>query len=171
MPTTISSFSKFGTGIANYPLIGAAVTTSAAPGTANRTYYVPISIPSRYLIRRFWWCNGATANGNIDCGIYTRKGVLLANTGSVAQSGATTVQSAAPSGGDFLLDPGSYYLAVQVSSTTATFRRQAPSVSQCQCLGVLNETPGGFGLPATATFGSPVAGYIPVFGIASVTVI
>lgn len=165
-PPTIDTLSCYSVGIDQIPYAGAVTPASAAWPAANRAIYVPVNIPFPYLVRKFYWCNGATVNGNVDCGIYSRGGTKLASTGSTVQAGTSVVQSAAPSTGSILLMPDSYYLALASSSGTATFLRITPSAAEH---GVAFQAT-AFALPATFTLGTS-GGILPIFGMADVGVI
>jgi hypothetical protein len=86
---------------------------------ASRAYAYPLNLDRIYRVRRVFWYNGATVNGNVDLGIYDMESLKrLYSTGSVAQSGASAPQYTSV---DLVLQPGSYYLALVSSSATATF--------------------------------------------------
>lgn len=119
---------------------------------ANLVQYVPFYLTTPYSVQRFLWMNGATASSNVDVGIYSAGGTLLASTGSTAQSGASTPQYATPSGGSFVLSPGSYYFAYTCNGTTnRAYTATQATVNVSVWCGLLEETTGGFGLPATMT--------------------
>lgn len=97
--------------------------TSAALGTGV-VFMLPFTMPAPYLIRSFWWANGSTVNGNMDMGIYSWNAFgttcqKLVSVGSTAQTGTSTLQIATPSS-PYLLDRGSYYLAITNSGATGT---------------------------------------------------
>jgi hypothetical protein len=145
---------------------GATTPVSTAWSSANRAVFMAMRLDYPFNLRKFFWCNGATATGNVDCGIYSRAGTKLASTGSTAQSGTSVVQSAAPSAGAMLLAPDSYYLALAASSASATFLMGGNSVSENG--GAYQDT--AFALPATFTLGNAFPQF-PIFGIADVGVI
>jgi hypothetical protein len=139
------------------------------PGAgANRVIYVPFAISEAVTVYKIGWSNGATVNGNIDVGIYDLAGTRLVSSGSVAMSGATAVQVADIT--DTPLAPGIYHMAMQSSSSTATFFRAAQSATAvlAQLLvasGVQMEDT-SFGLPATATFATMTSAYLPLLSLA-----
>lgn len=144
------------------------VPASASWPATSRAIYVPFTIAAPYLVQKFWWANGSAVAGNCDCGIYTADGTLIANTGATAQAGTTTIQSVAL-GTPLLLLPASYYMALANSSTGNVFR-SSPAVAACQMFGMAQQA-SAEPLPATATFATIATAYLPLFGIASATVI
>lgn len=142
---------------------------SGAFPSANRAIYVPFTLAAPYLVQKFWWCNGSAVAGNVDCGVLTGDGTLLASAGSTAQAGTSTLQSVAI-GTPLLLLPGSYYMALAASSATATFLAPTPTVRQQQMMGIAQQAT-ALPIPATATFATPASAYLPLFGIASALVI
>lgn len=142
---------------------------SGAYPTANLAIYVPFALAAPYLVQKFWWCNGSAVAGNVDCGIYTGDGTLLANAGSTAQAGTSTLQSVAI-GTPFLLLPGSYYMALSCSSVSAAFLRAQPVAALCKQMGLAQQAT-AVPLPATFTLATAANAYLPLFGIASASVI
>lgn len=148
---------------------GAAFGDGTAPA-ANQAVFFPIGIPFWFNLRLFFWRNGATVAGNVDVGLYSIGGTKIASTGSTAMSGASTSQSAAPSGGVLIIPPGAYYLAFVTNSATATFPK-ANGPSMHGGAGVASQTT-AFPLPATAAFTAGVsASFALLFGMADVGVI
>lgn len=141
--------------------------SSATWPTANRAVLVPLVINAPYQVSRLWWANGAAVAGNVDCGVYTMNGTLLASAGSTAQAGTNVVQSVAV---PLLLLPGSYYMALACSSTSATTFRSAVSVTFGAALGHASIS-AALPLPASATLTAMTSAYVPLFGIASASVI
>lgn len=154
----IDTLGYFGT----IPNISIALASAAWP-TTNKILYCPIRVPSPLTVLQMYTNNGTTVSGNVDVGIYTLDGTRLMNSGSVAQSGTSAIQTINTT--DVTIGPGVFYLALQVSNTTATFVRGAPLVAQMSAYGVLMEAAGGFGLPALATFATAVDAYFPPFGL------
>lgn len=150
---------------------GAAPTGSGAYPTANLAMYVPFQIWTPYLVRRVWWANGTTTiAGNVDVGVYAQDGTRLFSAGATAQATASINQSVAL-GTPSLLSPGSYYMAFSSSSNTATFFRLSVSVARVgQMFGLAQEATAN-PLPATFTQAAFAQTIVPVFGIASATVI
>lgn len=93
--------------------------SAAWPG-ANTAFYASFNMWAPYLVKTLVWWNGATATGNVDCGIFAPDGTLLASAGSTAQSGTSAPQKTAL-GTPLLLESGSYYLGLVASSASSTF--------------------------------------------------
>jgi hypothetical protein len=91
----------------------------------NTTIYFVLNVPTVCTVRRFWWANGATAAGNIIAALYNdagfKPGARLGTTAATAQGTINQVQFVAPSGGDFAIPPGTYWLALASSSGSSTF--------------------------------------------------
>ena len=145
---------------------GRALTGTTAPSAttwvAKLVQYMPVSLPYPYYLQRFFWLNGSTvASTNVDMGIYTVGGQKLASTGSTGMSGASAIQYAAPTA-TMILAPGQYYLAWSCDNTTNRANTLTPTMTAAtgELQGLLEETTGSFGLPATMT---PVA-YTRTFG-------
>lgn len=139
-----------------------AIASGAFP-TANKVLYVPIRIPRPIIIQQLYTSNGATASGNIDVGVYSVDGTKIVSSGSVAQSGTNQKQLFNVT--DTLIGRGVFYMGLTLSNTTGTFFRNAGALALLRTIGLLTETPGGFGLPANATFGAYVDAYYPICGI------
>jgi hypothetical protein len=154
----IDSFGLFG------PVAGISNTyASAVFPTANKVLYIPIRIPSPVLIQQLYIINGAAVSGNVDMGVYSRDGTKLISSGSTAQAGVSVKQQFNVT--DTLIGRGVYYLAVTLDNIVGTLTRAAPAIATLQSMGLLKETPGGFGLPANATFGTYADAYYPACGI------
>lgn len=146
--------------------------SSGANTSANNCYFYPLAINAPYLVRKVWWHNGATVAGNVDVGVFSGDPTTpakLFSSGSTAQSGASVTQSVSL-GTPYLLTPGSYYLAISISSTTATFLRQGITVGVGAQFGC-GEVASTFPLPATATLIGLLHIFVPMFGITSGTVL
>lgn len=138
--------------------------------SANLGIFVPIVLPAPYLVKKVWWANGAAVAGNVDCGIYSNGGALLASAGSTAQSGTSTVQSVTL-GTAILLTPGQYYLALSASSATAAFLASTTGAAYKQQRGGMAQQAAALALPASFTLATLTNDFIPVYGISSRTVI
>lgn len=137
---------------------------------ANRAIFVPFALSSPYLVRKVWWANGATVAGNVDVGVLTPGGALLLNAGTTAMAGVTTIQSVTL-GTPVLLSPGQYYMAMEASSTSTSFGRNALTADFCSMAGMAQQAVGSMPLPAAAVLATIAAAYVPLFGIASAGVI
>lgn len=118
---------------------------------ANLVVYMPFSLPFPYPVQRLFWLNGSTVTTtNVDCGIYSPGGQKLLSSGSTAMGSASVLQYVAL-GTPFLLSPGQYYIAWTCDNTTARGQAVSGTADAGRMLGMLQETTGGFGLPATMT--------------------
>lgn len=174
-PPRLASFSSFdidALGVEAFNREGTAMTSNAWP-VANTALFVPFTVRSLYLVRKFWWANGAAVAGNVDCGVYSMGGARLLSTGAIAQSGTSVLQSAVPTAGPpWQLLPGSYYMAISASSATATFLTSTGfSVRELQFLGCAQQaTANPLPDPATlATISSFTT--FPLFGMSDAPVI
>ena len=117
---------------------------------ANLVQYNPVSLPYDYPVSRVWWTNGGTVTTtNVDFGIYTADGTRIYNTGSTTMVGVTSVQYVTPTA--FVLPAGAYYFAWTCDNTTGRAQTYSGSALASQMVGLLEETTGAFGLPATMT--------------------
>lgn len=139
--------------------IGITVTTWVAKLVA----YMPVALPFDYPVQRVWWLNGSTlTTSNADFGIYSWDGTKIYSTGSTAMSGTSAPQYVTPSP-TFVLPADRYYFAWTCDNTTNRANSHGGSAVSGQMWGLLEETTGSFGLPATMT---PVSwarafGYVP----------
>ena len=131
-------------------------------------YFLPLLLPFPYLVNRFFWGNGSVA-GNMDVGVYTRGGKLIASTGAIAQTPASDLQYAAPSGGAFYLDPGEYLLAI---SNNGTANRGWGTTTltnlEARMIGIYSMA-SAHALPATATLAIQANSIWPAVGITRTT--
>lgn len=135
---------------------------NAAWPAANDALFIPFSIDKPIIVKRMYSMNGNVAGNNIDLGIYTMGGARIVSIGTTAQSGTSTVQFFDIT--DTYLSPGSYYMAVAASGTTATFRRFNPSIILLQQMGVMKAT-SSFVLPSSVTLTTVTAAYVPEIGL------
>lgn len=165
-PLHIATISKYSVGL-EYRV---ATTTSGGPAAttwiANLVAYMPLSLPFAYPLARFFWLNGSVnTTTNVDCGIYSLGGQKLASTGTTVMGTVSVIQYAVPTA-TMILAPGMYYLAWTCDNTTTRAACPAGGTAlQGELTGLLQETTGGFGLPATMTpvawaqaFGGPQCG-------------
>lgn len=167
---TISSISPEAVGASWLSGNGGNTYNSVAWPAANRGIFVPFSLHAPYWCRMVWWANGATANGNIDCGVYAVGTSHLLSAGSTAQAGTTSVQSVVL-GTPVLLMPGSYYMALSASATTVTMRASNSSLQNQIGVGMAQQATV---LPLPTTVFAPATmanAYLPLFGISSRTLI
>jgi hypothetical protein len=150
--------------------VGTGSLASTAWPSANLALYFPVVIPRRtsFAALRAFLANGATANGNVDIGLYDESWNRLASTGSVAQSGTTTIQDLAALA--VTIPPGRYYLGIALSSGTGTAIALGSALAgSLASLGVAQEA-SAFPLPATATPAVCAQTIVPIFGLSSVAV-
>lgn len=136
------------------------MSTGLSPGSsafpsANLALFMPLFLPSPYVMRRIGWQNGTTvaATNHIDIGIYTDGGTKIYSTGSTVQGSASALQSVALAT-PMTLPAGVYYWGFQCDTAVATFQRYAVSVIGGRLMGYLQQAVGSFGLPSVMT---PVA--------------
>lgn len=132
---------------------GIATPASAVWDTTNRAVYLPVYISAPCIAVKVWWANGATVNGNVDCGLYTSgaAGPLtkLFSAGTTAQAGASVVQIVDIT--DVALAAGVYYIGLVSSSATGTFIKSSSTSTQVtKALAICNQVT-ALPLPATAT--------------------
>lgn len=164
----LSSFDMEAAGVV--PGISVSAPSGATNWPANnRIIYIPCRVRAPFSIVRFFWINGTAVGGNVQAGIYSVSGALLSSCPSTGQAVTNGSQGVAPTGGDYTVTPGVYYLAITLSTTAGRIWRLAPVAQSLKAYGLYDETPGVFGLPTTATFAAQVSGIVPLIGIASHT--
>lgn len=160
VPNVITPWSVESYGMALSPAgtgIGMLSAVSGVPIAANRVTYFPFLIYEPVTVVKMSYIVGATASGNVDIGIYGAQGHRLVNSGSTAQGTINTLQELDIT--DTTLLPALYFMAITLSSATGTYFRIAANDELLQSsVPLLVETPGSFGLPATATFASSTDG-------------
>lgn len=117
---TPASRCSLGGGLARLGLTQPASGTSPWSDAASGLLAFPFVLEAPTRINKFFWINGSAAGGNTDMCVYegetfTKVGTA---TGSVAGSGNSIPQVAAPASGGFNLPPGLYYCAITHSATT-----------------------------------------------------
>ncbi len=111
-------------------------------------------LPWDYPVNRVWWVNGSTiTTTNVQFGVYTDEGILIYATASTAMVGASSVQYVTPAT-PFVLSGGACYFAWTCDNTTSRGFAPTGTALNMRLIGLLEETTGTFGLPATMT---PVA--------------
>lgn len=122
------------------------VASTVWTGGANLAMYVPFKLSTPFPVRRIFLVNGSAVNGNIDLGVYSMFGSRVFSTGSVAQAGSSLPQFVSV---DRLLRPGSYYMAMAISSATARVEAVTTTAARARMIGMLEEVV--FPLPAVMT--------------------
>lgn len=147
---------------------GALGTTAPASGgwsATNRAVVVPFRVYHPIKVYSMFLINGATGTFDLDLGVYDPAGRLLASTGgSTPQSGNNNFQEVSFSSA-LSLGGGLYYMALSLSSSSATvFRRTLSNVimNAFGCYIIASALP----LPASATFATvPASTNLPLFGV------
>ena len=127
---------------------------SAVWPSANKAYFVPISVQGPITIRKMFVLNGDVVSGNIDVGIYDRGGARVVSIGSTAQAGTDVIQEFDIA--DTLLNAGLYYLACAMDNATGKIQNLGITLIAGMSMGVA-EMASAFPLPTTATF-APLSG-------------
>lgn len=112
----------------------------SAPASAtlpqNVAHFFPFWLEVEAIAKKMAVLTGATANGNVDVGIYDEEFNYLISSGATAQGSTNTVQELDIT--DTTLPPGNYWMALSLSSATGTvFRLTAAdevAISQTPCL-------------------------------------
>lgn len=148
------------------PWIGAVSTDSGGVFTsgAASALFFPVYVPIGCTVKRVFWINGATVNGNTDVGIYNSSYVRQIASTPTAQSGVSAMQIVDVA--NTALTAGNYYLAIGTSSATATYREIESAAHILRGIGAFAQAVGT--LPATAT-PAAITGVgsveIPFFGV------
>jgi hypothetical protein len=135
--------------------------------SGNRTVYVPISVPVKCTLQRFWWANGGVAAGTIAAAIYTNvdfKPLTRLATASAAQGTINTVQFVTPTA--VVLTPDLYWLALASTSGSSQFFASQASASWNS---VVRFQEGTGTPPATATPVSSGGNSLYLFGFSTTT--
>lgn len=133
--------------------------TGAVWPSANLAIYVPVWVEKPVLVTKMATQVTATAAGNVDVGIYDIRGNRLVSAGSTAVGG---VGAQVFDVADTFLNPGTYYLAMNVSTvTTVAYARTAMAASYIRACGLQQQAVGAVALPATATFATYAQAYQP----------
>lgn len=165
MPNAIVPF-----GVACEPFQGAAVGALAAnlaagTLTATSVYALPFLVWEPWTVRAASVSNGATVNGSWDIGVYSWDGATKhVSTGAVTQSGTTVPQVSTLTA--TTLAVGRYWMALGISSATATYARWSLATNWFRVSGLMIHTVASSGspLPATLTLAAPgAAAVIPFF--------
>lgn len=127
---------------------------------ANLALFIPVEIFEPTTIAKMAINNGATVSGNFDLGIYAPSGKQLVSSGSVAQSGASAIQSVDIT--DTLLVPGLYYMALVFDNITATLTSWSSVAAQEMRLMGLLQAASAFALPAPVTFATYAQTLVPL---------
>lgn len=86
--------------------------------TQNQAYYFPFRLDIGATAVKMFALIGATANGNIDVGLYDSEFNYLISSGATAQGTINVLQEFDIT--DTYLPPGSYWMGLSLSSATGT---------------------------------------------------
>lgn len=109
------------------------ITQSAAWQVANTGVFVPVRVFQPITVVKMAIIVGATNTGSCDVGIYDPAGNRLVRAGSTALGTASTVQTFDIT--DTALDPGLYYFALALTSTSGTVFQSAPGNLYMRAMG------------------------------------
>ncbi len=143
---------------------------SAVWSTANTALFVPFCVYQPFIAKTMGVYNGTVVAGNVDVGIYDDQGNRIVSKGSTVQAGTSALQTFDIT--DTTLQPGSYFMALNLDNATATvFRWTSTLAGTAAGFGVYSQAVGAITLPATATFSVGLGGFIPVVCVSGRTVI
>jgi hypothetical protein len=129
---------------------GSHATGSVAPGAINLTRFIPVIVQRQATAYKMAVANGTVVAGNTHVGIYTYSGTRLV-TASAAMTGGSVMQEFDIA--DTVLDPGHYFLALGVTTTTQAYvMLNSINGAVARCMGCYFDTAL---MAATATFSLP----------------
>lgn len=147
--------------------VGILATVSATWPVTDLALIYPFVLTDWGLAQQLLFYVGATANGNIDVGIYDSQGNLIISAGNTAMGSTNTVQALNIT--DTWLPPGRYFLAAKNSNTTGTvFRANAVDEQMLSRFPLYEMALGaGAALPQTLTpvLTTQASGYMVAIGI------
>lgn len=134
--------------------------TGAAWPAANDALFVPFRVPTAVTVYQMACGTGTGTAGNFDLGIYDAGGNRLVSTGSTAKTTATSERIVNVT--DTTLLPGLYYLAMATDGVTNYLQAGSGlNLGFGKLLG-MRKTASAFALPATVTYATITATYIPI---------
>lgn len=164
---SVVSIESLGVAMSSLGLTAASFTSAAWP-TANKAFFVPVWVARQTTLVKAFVYNGATASGNLDIGLYLPNGTQVVSLGSTAQSGTSALQELNIT--DTTIGPGLYYMALAMDGTTGTAFRATVGSTRGGAMGIYEMT-SAFALPATATYATNTASYLPLFGFTTRSVV
>jgi hypothetical protein len=165
MPQLVSVISELCLGVQLAAL--AATTQQSSNNPTSHIPLYPFKVTQPITLLEAMWENAGTVAGNIDVGVYDTGGNRLTHTGSTAQSGISTVQTAAMT--STLIQPGLYFIAFAASSGTGTTIQHALTNVRLRLTGI-QQAASAFPLPSTISFAAPTtAANVIQCGVASVS--
>lgn len=150
-----------------------AVLTSTVWPAADRALYIAFHLDAPFQVQKLAVLVGIQS-GNLDMGIYDEWGNRIVSKGSTAVAAAgnqvidlttSVTGTASPA-----LNPGTYWVAMNVDNTTASFRMITTTAQILMCGCVQQQAVGAVTLPATASFANPASNYLPYILISGNTV-
>ncbi len=145
--------------------LGSTAASSGAYPAANRAILVPFRVYRSIKAYSMFLVNGATGSFLFDLGIYDPAGTLLVSTGGTSQSGNNNLQET-NFAASIRLTGGLYYMAISMSSATATLFRRTTNNNLMNALGCHVISASAYPLPATGTFATvPASTNLPLFGV------
>src|SRR6266498_2301229 len=156
----ISPYSELALGT-EYAAVATAAPATVALGTINLAKFYPFYLPEPMIVKKVWWYNGATANGNTDVGIYDEFGTKLISSGAIAQGTINVLQESDIA--DTWIGRGRFYMGISTSSATAAYFSNVVPLQLAKAMGWCQMAT-AHPLPAVATFAALAAAVQPVFG-------
>lgn len=154
--TVLSSFERKHSAL----IFGGMPTTSAVWPAANRAYYLPVVVETPCTVYKMM-VFPSVQSGNLDVGIYSEDGTRLVSKGSTAVGTAGAIQVIDIT--DTPLNPGIYFLAINVDNTTAAFLRGGTGGADFyRSCGIQQQAVGAVALPSSTSFGNPSSAYAPL---------
>lgn len=169
-PPVISPYSIF----AAHTNTGMSSSTSGTYPVANRAFYFPFWLPEQYTVTKMFTMNGATADKNVDVGIYHDNGTRIESIRhtlgfDTPQSGTNTIQLYDLT--DVTLGPGNYYMALAMDGTTGTLFRNTPNSAPSLAVMGIRQQASAYPLPDPATFADMNTTTVPIFGLTNRTIL
>ncbi len=143
--------------------VGGSFGVSTAWGTNNLAVYIPFEVYEPITVVKMSINNGSVVAGNADVGIYDFALNRRVSSGSVAQAGASAIQTFDIT--DTLLQAGMYYMALALSNTTATVAGWVSvTVPEGRMLGLAQQAT-AFPLPNPAVFAAYAQAFVPLISM------
>lgn len=160
----LTSYAGLAFGIDYKAHLGSPALTSAAWPTVNLALYVPFAMYQTRTVKRFFWANGTTSSTHkFQVAVYTMAGTAIKIGTQTTASGTSAPQF--DNIADFVLYPGTYYMAIHGSGTTPHLLQNAVALRALKSLGIRQESSLASGLQATANFATAAGLYLPLFGL------
>lgn len=163
LPLHIGSIGRFNS-FSNVALFSAEGNfTSGTWFVNNQAVYIPIALPARFTVARFYVANGAAVSGTMDIGLFDSEGNKLISTGSAAPTGTSVVQYVDVTDRSF--PAGNYFLGLVISTTASRVAMSTlGAVPDGEMCGATLEVLGSAVLPTTMAPSARVHATYPCFG-------